>query len=247
MPACLRPRRRPDRRRRPLRGRRRLPPGARAAGQPRTRSSRRGTRSAARGTCSAIPGIRSDSDMFTLGYAFKPWLAEKSIADGDTIREYIRETAREYDVERHIRFGHRVARRRLVVSETARWTVTAERDGRRARRDHRPVRLLVQRLLPLRRGLLARRSPGSSDFGGTRHPSAALAGGLRRRRQADRRHRQRRDRGDARPVAGRAGRARDDAPALPDLHRLAAGAATRWPTSCAAGCRRRRPTRSCGG
>jgi monooxygenase len=74
------------------------------------------------------PGIRSDSDMFTLGYAFKPWLAEKSIADGHTIREYIRETAREYDVERHIRFGHKVLTTDWS-SETARWTVTAEREG----------------------------------------------------------------------------------------------------------------------
>jgi cation diffusion facilitator CzcD-associated flavoprotein CzcO len=74
------------------------------------------------------PGIRSDSDMFTLGYDFKPWLAEKSIADGHTIRDYIRETAREYDVERHIRFGHKVLSADWS-SETARWTVTAQRES----------------------------------------------------------------------------------------------------------------------
>ncbi|MEU7589687.1 NAD(P)/FAD-dependent oxidoreductase [Micromonospora sp. NPDC049230] len=72
------------------------------------------------------PGIRSDSDMFTLGYSFKPWTAPKAIADGATIREYVRETAREYDVPRHIRFGHRVLRAEWD-SGTARWTVHAQR------------------------------------------------------------------------------------------------------------------------
>ena len=56
------------------------------------------------------PGIRSDSDLHTLGYAFKPWTDEKAIADGPAILEYVRDTAREADVERHIRFGHRVVR-----------------------------------------------------------------------------------------------------------------------------------------
>src|SRR4051812_14689926 len=54
------------------------------------------------------PGIRSDSDMFTLGYSFKPWLGEKSIADGESILSYIRETAEEYGVEERIRFNHKV-------------------------------------------------------------------------------------------------------------------------------------------
>ncbi|MBG6104245.1 flavin-containing monooxygenase [Micromonospora vinacea] len=72
------------------------------------------------------PGIRSDSDMFTLGYLFKPWTAPKAIADGTTIREYVRETAREYDVPRHIRFRHRVLRAEWD-SDTARWTVHAQR------------------------------------------------------------------------------------------------------------------------
>src|SRR3954447_22754999 len=54
------------------------------------------------------PGIRSDSDMFTLGYSFKPWLGEKSIADGDSILDYIEETAEEYGVEDNIRFRHKV-------------------------------------------------------------------------------------------------------------------------------------------
>src|SRR5712672_492360 len=50
------------------------------------------------------PGVRSDSDMFTLGYSFRPWTEAKSIADGSSIRDYIRATAREYDVENSIRF-----------------------------------------------------------------------------------------------------------------------------------------------
>lgn len=73
------------------------------------------------------PGIRSDSDMYTLGYSFKPWTNPKAIADGDAIRAYVRETAREYDVQRHIRFRHRAVRAEWD-SATARWTVTAYRE-----------------------------------------------------------------------------------------------------------------------
>src|SRR5215471_13286823 len=54
------------------------------------------------------PGIRSDSDMFTLGYRFKPWTNAKAIADGDSIRDYVNETAREHQIEPHIRFHHKV-------------------------------------------------------------------------------------------------------------------------------------------
>ncbi|GAA4688056.1 NAD(P)/FAD-dependent oxidoreductase [Streptomyces chumphonensis] len=72
------------------------------------------------------PGVRSDSDMFTLGYAFRPWRGERSIADGAAIREYIRDTARAYGVDRYIRFRHRVVRAEWSSAD-ARWTVTAER------------------------------------------------------------------------------------------------------------------------
>lgn len=54
------------------------------------------------------PGIRSDSDMYTLGYSFKPWLDHKSIADGSTIRQYIQKTADENGITPHIRHGHSV-------------------------------------------------------------------------------------------------------------------------------------------
>jgi cation diffusion facilitator CzcD-associated flavoprotein CzcO len=71
------------------------------------------------------PGIRSDSDMFTLGYRWKPWEEQKAIADGPSILRYVRETAHENGIEARIRFGHRV-RRASWSSERALWTVEAE-------------------------------------------------------------------------------------------------------------------------
>ena len=72
------------------------------------------------------PGIRSDSDMFTLGYRFRPWTGEKSIADGPAILDYVHKTAREYGVEHKIRYGVRVVRAEWS-SDDATWTVYAER------------------------------------------------------------------------------------------------------------------------
>jgi monooxygenase len=72
------------------------------------------------------PGIRSDSDMYTLGYSFKPWEEAKAIADGPSILEYVRSTAKEYGIDRHIRFRHKV-KRASWSSADARWTVEAER------------------------------------------------------------------------------------------------------------------------
>jgi monooxygenase len=74
------------------------------------------------------PGIRSDSDMFTLGYAFKPWAEEKAIADGPSIWKYVNETADEHGIRQHIRFKHRVVRSSWDSRE-ARWTVEAEHGG----------------------------------------------------------------------------------------------------------------------
>jgi cation diffusion facilitator CzcD-associated flavoprotein CzcO len=71
------------------------------------------------------PGIRSDSDLHTFCYAFKPWLDDKSIADGDSILSYVRETAEEYGVPERIRFGHKVTGANWS-SEEARWTITTE-------------------------------------------------------------------------------------------------------------------------
>ena len=72
------------------------------------------------------PGVRSDSDMYTLGYSFRPWPDAKAIADGPAILRYVRETAREGDIERRIRFNHRAVRAEWSSAD-ARWTVTAER------------------------------------------------------------------------------------------------------------------------
>jgi monooxygenase len=74
------------------------------------------------------PGVRSDSDMYTLGYEFRPWQSTRAIVDGPSILAYVTETAREYGVDREIRFGHRVVRADWS-SETARWTVTVDRGG----------------------------------------------------------------------------------------------------------------------
>ncbi|WP_250545472.1 alpha/beta fold hydrolase [Paenarthrobacter sp. DKR-5] len=70
------------------------------------------------------PGIRSDSDMYTLGYSFRPWSGAKAIADGDSIREYIEATVADEDLEPRIRLRHRVLSAQWS-SETALWTVTA--------------------------------------------------------------------------------------------------------------------------
>jgi monooxygenase len=72
------------------------------------------------------PGIRSDSDMYTLGYSFKPWSSDKSIADGPDILAYVRETAAENGIDKKIRFNHRVVRAEWST-EDQRWTLTVER------------------------------------------------------------------------------------------------------------------------
>ena len=71
------------------------------------------------------PGIRSDSDMFTLGYAFRPWTEAKAIADGPSILNYVTETARIYGIDRHIRYRHRVTAA-AWDSGQSRWMVDYE-------------------------------------------------------------------------------------------------------------------------
>jgi cation diffusion facilitator CzcD-associated flavoprotein CzcO len=78
------------------------------------------------------PGVRSDSDMQTLAYRFRPWTGNTSIVDGPSILEYLRETAAETGVDSRIRFGHRVTRASWSTPE-ARWTVEAVRDGQAVR------------------------------------------------------------------------------------------------------------------
>ena len=77
------------------------------------------------------PGVRSDSDMYTLGYRFRPWRDAKAIADGPAILNYIRDTAGEFKVDKKIRYGHRV-KQASWSSDDALWTVDAQtEDGRR--------------------------------------------------------------------------------------------------------------------
>jgi monooxygenase len=72
------------------------------------------------------PGIRSDSDMYTLGYSFQPWSQATAIADGASILSYVRQTARDHGIDRKVRFHHRVVRAEWSTVD-ARWTVEVER------------------------------------------------------------------------------------------------------------------------
>jgi cation diffusion facilitator CzcD-associated flavoprotein CzcO len=72
------------------------------------------------------PGIRSDSDMYTLGYSFRPWEEAKAIADGPSILRYVNDTADRYGIRKHIRFRHHVKKADWSSAE-ARWIVEAER------------------------------------------------------------------------------------------------------------------------
>lgn len=115
------------------------------------------------------PGVRSDSDMHTLGYSFKPWKAEKSIADGPSIMAYLRETVAENDIAPHIRFGHRV-RSADWSSDTARWTVRAEvtgDDGTTEQRDYTCSFLFMCSGYYSYRAGHTPEFAGRDDFGGT--------------------------------------------------------------------------------
>ena len=81
------------------------------------------------------PGIRSDSDMYTLGYSFRPWTNPKAIADGESILQYVKDTAAAYGIDKKIRYQHMV-KRASWSSEDARWTIEAERGPSRE-----PVRI----------------------------------------------------------------------------------------------------------
>jgi monooxygenase len=110
------------------------------------------------------PGVRSDSDMYTLCYRFRPWTEAKAIADGPAVLKYIRETAAEGGIDRHIRFGHRVVRAEWS-SEDARWTIDAVHGGE-------PVRLTADFLYTCSGyyrydGGHEPRFPGIERFGGT--------------------------------------------------------------------------------
>ena len=168
------------------------------------------------------PGIRSDSDLHTFAYEFKPWTRDNAIADADEILDYLHETVEENDLARHIRFGHKVLGASWS-SERALWTVQVQDTRhRRARRADLRAAVLRRRLLRLRRGLHAALR-GSRELRRHDRPPAALARGPRLPGQASGRHRQRRDGRHPDPGDGRARRARDDAPALAELRDDAPG------------------------
>lgn len=110
------------------------------------------------------PGIRSDSDMYTLGYRFKPWTDPKAIADGPAILKYVKDTAVEHGIDRHIRYSHRVTAASWSSADAA-WTVTVENEGQ--------ARVFTCNFLFMCSGYYNYAkgySPdfaGSSDFGGT--------------------------------------------------------------------------------
>lgn len=116
------------------------------------------------------PGIRSDSDMFTLGYSFRPWKEAKAIANGPSILKYLQETAQEFGIDRHIRFQHRVLSASWS-SEEARWTVECITGGKDPGGHRQPVRYTCS-FLYLCSGYYDYESghtpafPGSGDFQG---------------------------------------------------------------------------------
>ena len=162
------------------------------------------------------PGIRSDSDMYTLGFPFRPWLGDDAIADGGSIRDYVRDTAREFGIDRHVRYRHKVLSADWSSTE-ARWTLQVECDG--------TASTLTCGFLHLCAGYYdydkghAPNFPGAGDLCRPDDPSAILAEGFRLHRQARRRDRQRCHGGDARPGARRTRRPRDHAAALAELCR----------------------------
>ena len=112
------------------------------------------------------PGIRSDSDMHTLGYNFKPWKESKAIADGPAILKYIRETAAENGVNEHIRFGHRVIRASWSTSDAC-WEIkTLQSDGNEVRTIRCNMLLMCSGYYNYEHGYLPE-FKGQERFGGT--------------------------------------------------------------------------------
>ncbi len=119
------------------------------------------------------PGVRSDSDMYTLGYPFRPWTGDKTLADGPAIREYIAGTAAEFGIDRHIHYRSKVVQADWS-SASARWTLVVEQrpsDGARNGDDVR--RTLTCRFLYVCAGYYdydrghAPEFPGVESFAGT--------------------------------------------------------------------------------
>ena len=110
------------------------------------------------------PGIRSDSDMYTFGYSFRPWQSSTAIAHGESIRSYIRETAEAYGIDRNIRFRHQV-KSAAWSSDDALWTLEVERGPEpRTGAVHLQFPLRLHRILRLCAGLHAGISRRSRHF-----------------------------------------------------------------------------------
>jgi cation diffusion facilitator CzcD-associated flavoprotein CzcO len=109
------------------------------------------------------PGVRSDSDMHTLGYRFRPWTQAKAISDGPSILSYVRDTAAEAAIDSHIRFNHRVTQASWS-SATARWTVQAV-NGTETRTFTCGFLLMCSGYYRYDAGYLPQ-FPGIGDFGG---------------------------------------------------------------------------------
>ena len=164
------------------------------------------------------PGVRSDSDMYTLGYRFRPWKEAKAIADGPSILKYIREVASDHGIDGKIRYRHRVVAASWSTPE-ARWTVEVERGEARE-----PARFTCNFLwmcsgyyrtdVGLPAGV-----PRHRALQGPGRPSAEMDRRHRLCRQEGRGDRQRRHGGDPGAGDGRQRRrARHHAAALADLH-----------------------------
>lgn len=111
------------------------------------------------------PGVRSDSDMHTLGFSFKPWVHDRAIADGPSIMAYLRETVQEYGIDRHIRFGHHVETAAWSTDD-ARWTLATTRPATGERVEFTCSYLYMCSGYYSYRGGYAAEIPGIDRFGG---------------------------------------------------------------------------------
>jgi hypothetical protein len=162
------------------------------------------------------PGVRSDSDLPTYAFAFKPWKSRKTFAGGDEILAYLREAADEHGVDKKIRYRCKA----LTAdwdSASALWRVTALSADVGAKRQFAAAGCSSRPAITTTSGGIVPISPTKRRFE-ARSSNAGVARGVRREGQADRRHRQRRDRSDAGSRARRGRRAGDTDPAHPELH-----------------------------
>ena len=193
------------------------------------------------------PGIRSDSDMFTLGYSFQPWKEAKAIADGPSILDYVNETAREYGIDRKIRFGHKVVAAEWS-SDDARWTVDVE-----LAETGETIQMTANFMLRLRAATTPTTGGYTPDFAGTERFAGELIHPQTWPEDLDYTGKRVVVIGSGAtavtlvPGDGRARGARDDAPALAELRRLAAGRGPDRPVPAPRPAGEASPTRSCAG